>query len=219
MTLAAVFFFVSLATPVTDGMPLQTPSTAAPATAPPGKQEGATAAQKQTPASTTQPTKKPTPSSASAKRKRHKKKIDQPDCGSSAAAAQNSTGTAAADPASGQTSAPGSATQPPANCPPPKIIVQQGGTKEPSIQLAGGPNTDQAAQKRGAVSQLLETTDQNLKKAAGMQLSAEQQDTATQARQFIEQSKAALAAADLERAHTLAWKAELLSEDLLKLQK
>jgi len=43
-----------------------------------------------------------------------------------------------------------------------------------------------------------------------------QQDTVSQIRQFMDQSKEALAGGDMERAHTLAWKAQLLSEDLVK---
>jgi hypothetical protein len=52
-----------------------------------------------------------------------------------------------------------------------------------------------------------------------MQLSATQQDTVSQTRQFMEQSKTAMAAGDFERARTLAWKAQLLSEDLAKPEK
>jgi hypothetical protein len=213
MTLAAVFFFVSLAAPAISGAPQQSPNAAVLTS---GKQEGTTATQEQNPASTSRQAKKPSQGSSSARR-RHKKKTVKPDCGSSKPITPNSS--APPDSSTGQPTPSSSATQPSSNCPPPKIVIQQGGTTEPSIQLAGGPSTDQAGQKRDAVTQLLATTDQNLKQVAGLQLSAEQQDTATQARQFMEQSKAALAAADLERARTLAWKAQLLSEDLLKPQK
>jgi hypothetical protein len=117
-------------------------------------------------------------------------------------------------------SAQESATPSPSkDCPPPKIIVRHGGSKEASIQLAGGPAAEQAAQQRNAINQLLGVSDQNLKRAADMQLSAAQQDTVSQTRQFMEQSKAAMAAGDFERARTLAWKAQLLSEDLAKPEK
>jgi hypothetical protein len=69
------------------------------------------------------------------------------------------------------------------------------------------------------VNQLLGTTNQNLKKTAGWQLNSSQQDTISQTRQFVKQSEAAMAEGDLERARTLAWKAELLSEDLVNPQK
>lgn len=96
--------------------------------------------------------------------------------------------------------------------------MRQGGSKEASIQLAGGPNAEQSAQ-RNAINQLLGVSDQNLKRAADLQLNSAQQDTVLQTRQFIEQSKAAMANGDFERARTLAWKAQLLSEDLVKPEK
>jgi hypothetical protein len=40
-----------------------------------------------------------------------------------------------------------------------------------------------------------------------------------QVRQFIDQSKTATAAGDLESARTLAWKAQLLSDELVNPQK
>ena len=97
--------------------------------------------------------------------------------------------------------------------------MRHGGSKEASIQLAGGPIAEQSAQQRDAINQLLGVSDQNLKRAADMQLSAAQQDTVSQTRQFMEQSRAAMASGDFERARTLAWKAQLLSEDLAKPEK
>lgn len=105
------------------------------------------------------------------------------------------------------------------DCPPPKIVVRQGGSDEPSIQLAGGPTAHEATQQRDVIIQLLGTAEENLKKTAEMQLSPAQQDTISQTRQFMEQSKTAMANGDLERAHTLAWKAQLLSADLVNPQK
>lgn len=82
--------------------------------------------------------------------------------------------------------------------------------------MAGNSGGDQASQKRGATVQMLGITEGNLKKITARQLSTSQQDTVAQIRQFVGQSRAALDAGDSERANTLAWKAELLSEDLLK---
>jgi hypothetical protein len=64
--------------------------------------------------------------------------------------------------------------------------------------------------------QLTAATDENLKKIAERSLNSSQQDMVTHLKQFIEQSKAAAAAGDLDLAHDLALKAELLSEELLK---
>jgi hypothetical protein len=102
------------------------------------------------------------------------------------------------------------------NCPPSKVIVRQGGTSEPSVQLAGGP---QSSHQRDTANQMLGTTEANLKKIAGRQLSSNERDMVNQTRQFMAQSKAAVDAGDLERARTLAWKAQLLSEELVKPEK
>jgi hypothetical protein len=40
-----------------------------------------------------------------------------------------------------------------------------------------------------------------------------------QVREFMDQSKAATSAGDLDQARTLAWKAQLLSEELLRTAK
>src|SRR5579872_2717164 len=107
----------------------------------------------------------------------------------------------------------GSGNAPAKNCPPEKVIVRQGGTAEPSIQLAGG---DQTSKKRNEATQSLGSAEANLKKIAELQLSAAQQDTVSQIRQYVQQSKSALADGDVERGYILAWKAQLLSEDLVK---
>jgi type VI protein secretion system component VasK len=97
--------------------------------------------------------------------------------------------------------------------------VQQGGASEPSIQLAGGTPRDQTSHDRDTANQMLDTTRANLKKIAGTQLTSNQQDMVNQIHQFMDQSKAAVDAGDLDRARTLAWKAQLLSEELVKPEK
>jgi hypothetical protein len=66
---------------------------------------------------------------------------------------------------------------------------------------------------------MLAVAEQNLKKIAGRELTANQQDMVNQTRQFVEQAKAAAAAEDFDRARTLAWKAQLLSEELVRPEK
>ena len=239
MTLAAALLFIvsSLASaPITSAQNAQpseapTASSANPASqAQPGDNESQNppATQSVPQSSAAQATPSPTSSPRrTTNRRPHKKKAEAPPCGVSAAPAGsapvNSTGSASApvaDPSTASTTPQTFGT--PASkkdCPPPKIIVRQGGTKEPSIRLAGGPSSDQDGQKKDTINQLLGVTDQNLKKTAGMQLSTSQQDTVSQTRQFMAQSKAAMAEGDFERARTLAWKAELLSEDLAKPEK
>jgi len=103
------------------------------------------------------------------------------------------------------------------NCPPAKTVVPEGGTTEPSIQLIGGvKGAEQGSQQRSTTEQLLESTEDNLKKVAGRQLSASQQEMVNQIQQFIQQSKAAVATGDVGRGHNLAQKAHLLSDELVK---
>jgi hypothetical protein len=66
---------------------------------------------------------------------------------------------------------------------------------------------------------MLSATETNLKKIAGQQLNSNQRDMVNQIRQFMKQSKAAVGDGDLERARTLAWKAQVLSEELVKPEK
>jgi len=66
---------------------------------------------------------------------------------------------------------------------------------------------------------MLVYTQTNLKKMAGRQLTPNQQDMVNQIHQFMDQAKTAVAAGDVERARTLAWKAQLLSEELVNPQK
>lgn len=224
MTLATLFLlasFVAFAPAL--GAQTEQSSDAAPASkSAPQSQEAPSAPQN--PAATQQTSPQTPPAShtsSTAKRKNQKKKVTTSPCSVSSPgpAATNSNSQSPAPGSTSNASAQASDTAPSKDCPPPKIIVRHGGTKDPSIQLAGAPKADQSAQKRDTINQLLGVTDQNLKKTAGMQLSPDQQDTVTQTRQFIDQSKAAMAEGDLERARTLAWKAELLSEDLVNPEK
>ncbi len=117
---------------------------------------------------------------------------------------------------SGNAAVPGTASAP-ANCPPSKVIVQQGGTADKSIQLAGaGAGSGTSSNSKDTANQMLAATESNLKRLSGQQLSSNQQDMVSQIRQFMEQSKAAVGDGDMERARTLAWKAQVLSEELVK---
>jgi hypothetical protein len=78
---------------------------------------------------------------------------------------------------------------------------------------------DQAAQQRHTANEMLSATELNLKKIDGTKLTGNQQDMLRQIHQFMDQSKSASTAGDLERARTLAWKAQLLSEELVNPQK
>jgi hypothetical protein len=100
-------------------------------------------------------------------------------------------------------------------CPPPKKVVRDGGADEPKIELLGGSPTDQASSAR-STEEITAATEENLKTISERPLNASEQETVSQIREFMEQSKKALAAGDPERAQSLATKARLLSEELLK---
>jgi hypothetical protein len=113
--------------------------------------------------------------------------------------------------------APNSAEKPAPStpCSPPKKVVRKGGSDEPPVQFTGGTSAEQELHQR-STNQLIAATDENLKKIAGRQLNPSQQEMVSQINQFMEQSKTALAAGDLDRAHNLAMKAHLLSDELVK---
>jgi len=241
MTLAAVLFLGALsaavASPVAAGVAqasTQSPSAIAPANSP-SQNQNPPSSSSQPPSQNPAPQSSPatsqaqtsTPSAAKAPAGqnhpqpahpvRHKKKPANSDCTSAAVASGTSSSAPSdatqANASSGTHSATPSA---PANCPPPKVIVRQGGTKETSIQLAGGAGGDQAVQQRATANQMLDATEENLKKIEGRQLTASQQDVVSQIRQFMAQSRSAVKAGELDRARTLAWKAQTLSEELIK---
>jgi hypothetical protein len=97
-----------------------------------------------------------------------------------------------------------------------KVIVRNGGAKEGTPQLSPGTTKEQQNHSRENTEQLLVTTDSNLKSVAGRQLTPGQQSMVEQINTYVRQSKAAAGAGDLSRAHTLAFKAHLLSDELAK---
>lgn len=98
---------------------------------------------------------------------------------------------------------------------PPKKVVRHGGSDEPEIQVTGGTSAEQALHQR-STEQLKLATEDNLKKIEVRQFSSTQLEMKNQIKQFMEQSNTAASAGDLDRAHSLALKAYLLSAELLK---
>lgn len=240
MTLAAILLHVSLL------LPMQQSTAASAQLASANQPPNNTAAQDQsnsqgspqstsstTPAASPQSgTSQPAPASASPQKSggtqstgqkpTTKKKVVSPNCDSPQV---SSTTSATASPAgsnhpnqtattagtgTNETVSKTSAT----NCPPQKItIVRQGSAKDASIELVGGVDNS------GDTAKYLQSADDNLKKLAGQQLNSSQQTMVTQVHQFIDQSKKATATGDVDSARTLAWKAQLLSDELVNPQK
>jgi outer membrane biosynthesis protein TonB len=97
-----------------------------------------------------------------------------------------------------------------------KVVVRNGGSSTASAQLSPGISQEQARHQQENTDQLLATTDANLKRVAGRQLTSAQQSMFDQIHTYMRQSKAAAEAGDVGRAHTLAYKAHLLSDDLAR---
>jgi len=99
---------------------------------------------------------------------------------------------------------------------PVKVVVRNGSTHEPTVQISPTVSQQQAVQQRQNTSQLLGVTEANLKKISEQSLTAERKNIVEQIRGYIEGAKAAEKAGDMQRAQNLASKARLLSDDLVK---
>ncbi len=95
-------------------------------------------------------------------------------------------------------------------------MVKNGGTADPAAQLAPGVSNEQASRQRRSTTELLATTDTNLKQLASRELNRTQQDSVSQIRKYMEQAKTAEETGDVQRAQNLASKALMLSDDLVK---
>jgi hypothetical protein len=102
----------------------------------------------------------------------------------------------------------------PAGATPEKKVVKNGGTDEPTVDLSSGVNQQQASAQAKRADELLASSDANLTKISGRQLSASQQDTVKQIKSYMEQARAAKDSGDVQRAYNLAVKANLLSAEL-----
>lgn len=225
MTLAVILMFSMVCTSSAVRSSGQSAVQSASATETAGKENPPAQDQATPPRAQTPPAASPTapaPKSSSRSqtkttpRHHHKKRVLPLNCNPTPTPAP--TGTDQAGSTSVPSDPPATASAP-TPCPPPKVVVQQGGASEPSVQLAGGPPGGQASHARDTAKQMLGSTEANLKKIAGRQLTPNQQDMVNQIHQFMDQSKTAVDAGDLERARTLAWKAQLLSEELVKPEK
>jgi hypothetical protein len=74
----------------------------------------------------------------------------------------------------------------------------------------------EALRQRQNAEQWLGSTDLQLKQLAGRNLNPQQQETLGQIRNYMEGARGALQEGDVRRASTLAEKAHLLADDLLK---
>ena len=97
--------------------------------------------------------------------------------------------------------------------PPPKIVIQEGGADSSTGQIST-PAPGQG-QNNLSTAKLLEATEANLR-TLKRSLTADEQATVAQIKDYMDQSRAATKQQDLVRAHNLALKAHLLSDELVK---
>lgn len=109
-------------------------------------------------------------------------------------------------------------TIPPADAPadagPTQKVVKNGGAADLVVDLSP-LSLQQASQQKKSTDELLGASDANLEKMTGRQLSSNQLDTVKEVKSYLEQARKALSDGDVQRAHNLAVKANLLSAELV----
>lgn len=95
-------------------------------------------------------------------------------------------------------------------------MIREGGADEPTVQLSPGMTQEQADHQRRRTEQLLNASENNLRQLADRTLNQNQQDTIAQIRNYMAGARSALKYNDPQRARTLALKARLLSDELVK---
>ncbi len=98
---------------------------------------------------------------------------------------------------------------------PRKIVIHRGGASEPVTQIIPGMTLEESNRLRQQAQDLLAAADSDLKKLAIRDLNSSQQETVSQIRHYIDVARSALGEGDIQRAHTLAQKAQLLCDDLV----
>ena len=97
-----------------------------------------------------------------------------------------------------------------------KVVIRNGGARDQSAELSPAMTKEEERRNREITTRLMAATDANLKGIASRQLTPAQQGQLNQIRTYMRQSKEASDSGDLARAHTLAYKAHLLSDELRK---
>jgi hypothetical protein len=98
---------------------------------------------------------------------------------------------------------------------PPRITIDRPQTNEGSSAIAPVLDHSDEAHHRLSTAQLLQSTEDNLR-ALTRNLSEDEHATVAQIRNFMAQSRVAMNENDLVRAHNLALKAHLLSDELVR---
>ncbi|MBI2678521.1 MAG: hypothetical protein HYX28_07040 [Candidatus Koribacter versatilis] len=115
-----------------------------------------------------------------------------------------------------QAVAPAKPTEQASAAPPPRIVIQEGGAAPPNgSQVTAAMPHDVATDNQRTTQQLLDATEGNLRNLRRT-LSADERGIVEQIRSYMQQARGASKDGDLIRAHNLALKAHLLSDELVK---
>jgi hypothetical protein len=96
------------------------------------------------------------------------------------------------------------------------VVVRNGSTNEPTVKLTPAETEKQTSNQIQNVNQLLAGADANLKLISSRTLDSTQQETVKQIRSYMDQARKAIDSGDVEQGRNLAFKAHLLSDDLVK---
>jgi hypothetical protein len=102
----------------------------------------------------------------------------------------------------------------PSGASPQTKVVPNGSADDSSPNLTPAVSPEQASHQTDSTKRLLASSEANLKKISGRELSASQQETVKQINSYMDQAKTAESAGDVQRAYNLAVKANLLSAEL-----
>lgn len=94
--------------------------------------------------------------------------------------------------------------------------MRHGGVDEPTAQIVTGLAPEEANRQRQHAEQLLRSTDETLRGADLRAFDALQEETVSQIHNYMEGAHLALKEGDISRGETLAMKAGLLADDLVR---
>lgn len=97
---------------------------------------------------------------------------------------------------------------------PTKTVVRNGSTPDPTVAISPDLSDQETSRKLNSTDRLLASADANLKQIANRQLNSAQEDTFKQIKVYMEQARTAAKNGEVQRAYTLANKANMLSADL-----
>ena len=98
----------------------------------------------------------------------------------------------------------------------PIVVIRNGGTLDAQGQISYSATDQQTLDKRKHTDALLNATATDLKQISGKQLNPSQQDMVKQIHNYMARSKDATTNGDIQGANNLAFKAHLLSQELVK---